>query len=674
MAMSLSIVGLASSNASTPCTDSVVCPATIYYGVSLPGGLKDTTGLNAYGSTVGKAPTIVNYFASFADNLDVTSMTALAGQGRLPMVTWTPSDAHNVTDNAYPLSSIAAGTYDAYLIKQAKALATVPGKVVLRFAHEMNGNWYSWGRGVNGNTDAAYVAAFRHVHDVLTAAGATNVIWVWAPGATDPATDVSGLWPGAAYVDWVGLSVYFQTPTETFAHLMNPVIANINSFAPSTPIFVAETSVLPGTGRPAQITDLMQGLIHLPRLVGITWFEEPGRTYDYRVVGDPPALAALSAALTSPWISAAGDTTPPQLAPLSQVAPVVTGTPATNSSLSATIGTWRSSAGTGGTAAFGANWYRCANPTDTGTCAPISGATAAGYTPVMADWNTYLRYQVTAGNSAGSTIAYSTATGGVLTQPAAPPAPAVESENGALKVTFPAVPPGATHWLLTVAGAAKVPEPVSTTTYWLSGLTNGQSYPLALQAEDISTAGTKASAAVAVTAVPMTGPSTPGLTVTGDTAVFAMPKVPTGAGAWLLTVDSVTRQLPTSTTSWTAAGLAPGSGHTWALAPAAGSGRSGSGAWGSTGAPSSGTWTTVADPTAPTVTPISGGATFAFAALPLGASGWQLSVGPTTYPITNAASTTVTGLSPGWAASWSLRAVNSGARSVTVGGKVTALP
>jgi beta-mannanase len=37
----------------------------------------------------------------------------------------------------------------------------------LRFAHEMNGKWQPWSPGVNGNTAARYVIAWRHVHHIF---------------------------------------------------------------------------------------------------------------------------------------------------------------------------------------------------------------------------------------------------------------------------------------------------------------------------------------------------------------------------------------------------------------------------------------------------------------------------------------------------------------------------
>ena len=71
----------------------------------------------------------------------------------------------------------------------------------------MNGFWFPWTEGVNGNKPGEYVTAWRHVHDIFTAVGATNATWVWCPNVdftaqADPAGEAL---PGRRYVDWTCL-------------------------------------------------------------------------------------------------------------------------------------------------------------------------------------------------------------------------------------------------------------------------------------------------------------------------------------------------------------------------------------------------------------------------------------------------------------------------------------
>ena len=58
---------------------------------------------------------------------------------------------------------------------------------MIRFAHEMNGTWYPWAEGVNGNGPGDYVAAWRHVVGVFRRAKVSNVTWTWAPTCPTPA-------------------------------------------------------------------------------------------------------------------------------------------------------------------------------------------------------------------------------------------------------------------------------------------------------------------------------------------------------------------------------------------------------------------------------------------------------------------------------------------------------
>ena len=73
------------------------------------------------------------------------------------------------------------GRHDAYIRSWARDLKRFGNPVFLRFAQEMNGNWYPWAEDANGNKPGEYARMWRHVHDIFTAEGATNVKWVWCP-------------------------------------------------------------------------------------------------------------------------------------------------------------------------------------------------------------------------------------------------------------------------------------------------------------------------------------------------------------------------------------------------------------------------------------------------------------------------------------------------------------
>ena len=161
----------------------------------------------------------------------------------------------------------------------------------------------------------------------MTAAGATNVVWVWSPITVISRPDVplAPLYPGDDVVDWVGLSVYFSSPTARYTAEVPSTIAEIDRFAPTKPNYVAETSVLPGPNRPAMIRELVTGLLTIPNLIGLTWFNHD-TNHDYRIDNDPEAAAELAAQLASPWFGGARDMGEPVVAPpLALTKPAITG-------------------------------------------------------------------------------------------------------------------------------------------------------------------------------------------------------------------------------------------------------------------------------------------------------------------------------------------------------------
>jgi glycosyl hydrolase family 26 len=544
--------------------------------------------------------------------------------------------------------------------------------VAVRFAHEMNGSWYPWGQGVNGNTAADYVAAYRHVHDVITAAGATNVIWVWSPITviSRPNVPLAPLYPGDGYVDWLGLSVYFSSPGATYAADIPSTLRELNRIAPAKPLYVTETSVLPGPNRPAMIHDLITGLLTIPNLVGLTWFNHD-TNHDYRIDNDPSAAAQLAEELSSPYFGGAGQIDDPVVAPpLTLTKPTVTGTAQVGATLTRALGTWRSASGSGQLSISG-RWYRCTDAGSTTSCTATS-AGGATYVPTMADRGHYLRFAETATNGGGPVVAWSTPTVAVLTTPATPAAPAVEARDGALRLVFPSAPAGTTHWRVSLDGKARPLVAVSGTDYWITGLTNGTSYSLGLAAVDAAPTGSLASAPTTGTAVPMTAPWTPYLQANGTNLTVKLPtQAPAGATGWQLTIGSTTRTLPLTTTSSEFTDLTPGTATSWSLRATAGD-------WSGKPArslPATGTitpGTPPAIPAAPAVEARDGALRLTLPAAPAGATHWQVTINGAARPLVAVGGTDywITGLTNGASYRLGLAAASV---ATTSGSSVTAV-
>jgi hypothetical protein len=265
---------------------SLITPAHAhkYLGVTIKGAPTSMTPIDSFARVIGKKPNIIEFYESFKDNFDASGVRTVYKYGALPLISWEPFTAK--------LASIAAGSQDRYLEAYAKAVRTLNLPVAITFAHEMNGNWYPWGR--QAATAADFVGAWRHIHNVFVAAGATNVIWVWTPNVINPAPQVHlpSVYPGDAYVDWIGMDGYFtHRGQKTFASLFGPTIRALKKFT-KKPMLIVETAAEPGTLRPEEIADLFDGVTNTPGLIGFVWFDNRGSA-NWRIDDDRNAVTAF---------------------------------------------------------------------------------------------------------------------------------------------------------------------------------------------------------------------------------------------------------------------------------------------------------------------------------------------------------------------------------------------
>ncbi|WP_329314561.1 glycoside hydrolase family 26 protein [Streptomyces sp. NBC_01262] len=237
----------------------------------------------------GIRPTMASYFLSWNEKFNPGSITAAYSHRTLPVLTWEPWRGGqqnpnglvlktNIDQPEYQLSDIIDGTYDSYITKTAKSIAKAKLPLVLRFAHEMNGVWYPWSERVNGNKKGEYVKAWRHVHDLFDKAGASNVIWVWAPNIVRPAPNVKLklLYPGDAYVDWVGMTGYGVRETSP-AVTFGATIKQIRTFT-DKPIIITETGAQIDSRQLGWVNALFPWLKENPDVIGFIWTQKDKKT------------------------------------------------------------------------------------------------------------------------------------------------------------------------------------------------------------------------------------------------------------------------------------------------------------------------------------------------------------------------------------------------------------
>lgn len=132
--------------------------------------------------------------------------------GRIPMVSWVPEPPDV---NSPWLDQFIGGSVDQCLRTVARGLKSISGPVLMRFMHEMNGNWYRWSGPQNGGGSVGelkYRQAWIHAWTIFRDEKVTNVQWVWCPDSSDTPADGShhwtGYYPGDRYVDWVCVDGY----------------------------------------------------------------------------------------------------------------------------------------------------------------------------------------------------------------------------------------------------------------------------------------------------------------------------------------------------------------------------------------------------------------------------------------------------------------------------------
>ena len=304
-----------------PTTPSLYWGATI--GTQLTGTQApwDWTPVTKFESTDagGKSSSILPWGSPFyhsdwcggACNFTTSIYQSVRDHGKIPWLSW--SSTSSTGESGYTDAQIAAGSQDAYITKWAQAAKAWGHPFFLRFDWEMNSNWFPWGVGANGNTAADYVAMWRHVHDIFTSVGATNVNWVWCPNIDDSSSfaPLASLYPGDSYVDWTCLDGYNgDVPWTSFHNLFlksyNEVAGTI---APTKPMIIGETGSTETGGSKAQwITDMLNDLpVSFPKIHGFLWYDVvgsgPGGHSDWQIESSSTSESAFASGIASPSYS-----------------------------------------------------------------------------------------------------------------------------------------------------------------------------------------------------------------------------------------------------------------------------------------------------------------------------------------------------------------------------------
>ena len=205
-------------------------------------------------------------------NFPAANLNLIWRHGSLPLLFWSPWDKPYEQDHGpdrFSLIDIIAGKWDGYIDKWADAAREFAHPMIVVFGNEMNGAWFPWsGIYYGGNQwdnelknwkgPQTYRVAYRHVVDRVRARGAANIKWMFHTNNYSYPLDTwnfaPAYYPGADYVDWLGLSVYGQQfkdePWADIPSLVDWPYEEISRLDPHKPIMIAEwaTGEFPRSG------------------------------------------------------------------------------------------------------------------------------------------------------------------------------------------------------------------------------------------------------------------------------------------------------------------------------------------------------------------------------------------------------------------------------------------
>jgi hypothetical protein len=266
--------------------------------------------------------------------IDIKWLRRVAEAGAYPMITWVPWDPTVPSpgdQGGFLMRDVANGAHDGYIADIASEVAEWDGPIFIRFAQEMNGTWYPWGK--HQNSPEEYVAAWRHVHKIFEERGAGHVTWVWNPSEKNHPESLNLWYPGDDVVDWAAVDgynwdapQYWREGDDTWRLLdrvFKPSFDDINIFVPpDKPRMIAETASNERAGDPAKkaawICDAFGRALPevLPDVKAVIWFDQPtneGSVVPWPIDSSPESLAAFRAAVSPPYYLGSLGETPMKL-------------------------------------------------------------------------------------------------------------------------------------------------------------------------------------------------------------------------------------------------------------------------------------------------------------------------------------------------------------------------
>lgn len=277
----------------------------VQLGAFVAGMQADPARLAEWEALVGGRAEIASYYYGYRDVFPAQPELAFADRGhRKVLLSWDMGPTR--------FAEWSSGAHDDYLDQIAAAARAYPHDVYVRPWPEMNGDWQTFqptadGNRLHGGTYAEFRQAWRHVVSYLRAQGADNLRWVFNPTADTYAetTPVARIWPGARYVDVLGLDGFNWGKDagwgrwRSFPQVFREQYANLTALHPRAPVWICEVSskeprsddgapVDPKRDKSEWVRNMFDHR-GMPRLRAVVWFDAD-KERDWRAASSSGSL------------------------------------------------------------------------------------------------------------------------------------------------------------------------------------------------------------------------------------------------------------------------------------------------------------------------------------------------------------------------------------------------
>jgi hypothetical protein len=251
-----------------------------------------------------------------------TDMVGFLPPSVIPVIWWEPTDPRgdNWTAGKWErFRHIVDGKRDKYIRDWARAAKATDRRIIVRFAHEVNGNWFPWGIGRFDNTPKNFKAAWQRIWRLFKEEGAlagfgsgkVELLWSVTKQRCPNCNPFSKVYPGDKYVHWVGITAFNWGTTKSWKSMEQILASPIKDLQAITKkkIIVAELASHFKGGDKAQW--IRQGYRRAherwPRIKAVLYLDAvtPKQIWghpDWRLVkpNDGSALAAYKALTADP--------------------------------------------------------------------------------------------------------------------------------------------------------------------------------------------------------------------------------------------------------------------------------------------------------------------------------------------------------------------------------------